>query len=221
MAGSVKYVRGLENRSGRMKLKPGAKVYWRAIIGPLALGYQRRNAGAAGRWIIRSYVGDGKYRETAITLADDYEASDGSGILTFAEASEKVRQSHRTGQEQPAALHERISRKALSFIEQNIEPKGYLYRHFGPDGDLLYVGQSIAPLARNGAHLKTANWKTQISIIAIEPFATREEALAAEELAIRTEHPKHNEAHNKPRHPLRELRRLDRSHQGERAAGME
>lgn len=39
-------------------------------------------------------------------------------------------------------------------------------------------------------HLKSASWKTFITIIVIEPFTTREEALAAEELAIRTEYPK-------------------------------
>ena len=104
MAGSVKYVRGLENRSGRMRFKPGPKVYWRSVIGPLALGYQRRHRGSAGRWIVRSYVGGEKYRQTPIALADDYEASDGNGILTFAEASEKVRQSHRTGQERPLSV---------------------------------------------------------------------------------------------------------------------
>jgi hypothetical protein len=104
MAGSVKYVRGLENRSGRMKLKPGPKVYWRSIIGPLALGYQRRHAGTAGRWIVRSYVGDEKYRQTPIGMADDYEASNGDSIITYAEASERVRQNYRTGQEHPLSV---------------------------------------------------------------------------------------------------------------------
>ena len=78
MSGAVKYVRGLENRSGRMKFKPGPKVYWRTIIGTLALGYQRRHAGSAGRWIARSYVGDEKYRQTPIAMADDYEPSNGT-----------------------------------------------------------------------------------------------------------------------------------------------
>ena len=104
MAGAVKYVRGLENRSGRMKFKPGPKVYWRSIVGTLTLGYQRRHAGTAGRWITRSYVGDEKYRQTPIAFADDYEASNGTTILTYAEASEKVRQSHRTGQDRPLSI---------------------------------------------------------------------------------------------------------------------
>ena len=101
MSGAVKYVRGLENRSGRMKFKPGPKVYWRTIIGTLALGYQRRHAGSAGRWIARSYVGDEKYRQTPIAMADDYEPSNGTSVLTYAEAVEHVRQSYRTGQDRP------------------------------------------------------------------------------------------------------------------------
>ena len=104
MAGAVKYVRGLENRSGRMKFKPGTKIYWRTIVGTLALGYQRRHAGSAGRWIARSYVGDEKYRQTPIAFADDYEPSNGDTILTYAEAAERVRQSYRTGQDRPLSI---------------------------------------------------------------------------------------------------------------------
>lgn len=104
MAGTVKYVRGLENRSGRMKFKPGPKTYWRTIVGTMALGYQRRHAGSAGRWIARSYVGDEKYRQTPVASADDYEASNGDTILTYAEAAEKVRQSHHTSQDRPLSI---------------------------------------------------------------------------------------------------------------------
>ena len=44
-----------------------------------------------------------------------------------------------------------------------------------------------------------------ISRIVIEPFATREEALAAEQFAIRTEFPKFNTIHNGHRHPIQEI----------------
>jgi hypothetical protein len=87
-----------------MRLKPGAKVYWRAIVGTMALGYQRRHAGSPGRWIARSYVGDEKYRQTPIAMADDYEPSNGGAILTFEEASERVRQSHRTNRDRPLSV---------------------------------------------------------------------------------------------------------------------
>jgi hypothetical protein len=49
-----------------------------------------------------------------------------------------------------------------------------------------------------------------ISYILIEPFETREQALAAEEAAIRGEFPKFNTTHNKRRHPFQEVVRRDR-----------
>jgi hypothetical protein len=105
------------------------------------------------------------------------------------------------------SLHERVAGKIASFVEQGIEPQGYLYRHYGADGDLLYVGQTMSAWSRNAHHLTKANWRNFICLILVEPFATREEALAAEDEAIRAEFPKHNIKLNRPRHPLRELRR--------------
>jgi hypothetical protein len=46
-----------------------------------------------------------------------------------------------------------------------------------------------------------------ISYILIEPFETREAAVAAEEAAIRDEFPKFNTMHNTRRHPFQELAR--------------
>ena len=54
--------------------------------------------------LARSYVGDEKYRQTPVAFADDYEASNADTILTFAEASEKIRQNHRTGQDRPLSV---------------------------------------------------------------------------------------------------------------------
>jgi hypothetical protein len=110
----------------------------------------------------------------------------------------------------PISLHERITHKFASFAEQGVDPQGYLYRHYGPDGDLLYVGQTMSAWNRSARHVAKANWREFICLIVVEPFATREEALAAEEEAIRSEFPKHNIAHNRSRHPLREMMRLKR-----------
>jgi hypothetical protein len=66
----------------------------------------------------------------------------------------------------------------------------YLYRHYHPSGDLLYVGVSIVPVGRQLTHFKRAGWHYAIHQIVVEPFATREEALGAERLAIETEFPK-------------------------------
>jgi hypothetical protein len=107
-------------------------------------------------------------------------------------------------------LEERIARKAMMLLEQGTEPVCYLYRHYHPNGDLLYVGISLYVLARHLQHIKKSAWQTSIFKILIEPFAAREEALAAEELAIRTEFPKFNTVHNNRRHPLQEISRIDR-----------
>jgi hypothetical protein len=56
--------------------------------------------------------------------------------------------------------------------------------------------------------MKAATWRDMICRILIEPFATREEALRAEEEAIRSEFPKFNSTHNARRHPFQELARV-------------
>ena len=93
------------------------------------------------------------------------------------------------------------------FLEQDREPECYLYRHYDPSGDLLYVGISLEPLRRQKRHSEQAAWRNMICQIVIEPFAKREDALAAEQLAIRTEFPRFNGVHNGHRHPVQELMR--------------
>jgi hypothetical protein len=106
------------------------------------------------------------------------------------------------------SLEQRVARKALTFLQQGTEPGCYLYRHYHPSGDLLYVGISLEPLRRQDHHIKSATWRDMIFRIVIEPFETREEALAAEEMAIRNEFPKFNSTYNGRRHPFQELSRL-------------
>lgn len=98
-----------------------------------------------------------------------------------------------------------VARKALAFLKSGTKPECYLYRHFHPNGDLLYVGISLEPLTRQDRHTKAASWRRLICRILIEPFATREEALAAEQAAIRNEFPKFNVVLNGKRHPFQEL----------------
>ena len=107
-------------------------------------------------------------------------------------------------------LRERVTRKALDFLERNIKPGGYLYRHFHASGDLLYVGQSLSPLRRQRDHAKGAAWRHLICWIVIEPFETREESLAAEEMAIWEEFPKFNKSMN-DHAPTQQIRRISLS----------
>jgi hypothetical protein len=104
-------------------------------------------------------------------------------------------------------MYNRIAAKFASFLNSGSEPAGYLYRHYHPSGDLLYIGittQSVSK--RTKAHLFKASWKDFICLIVVEPFATREELLEAERDAIRAEFPKYNQVTNGYRHPIQEIR---------------
>jgi predicted GIY-YIG superfamily endonuclease len=90
-------------------------------------------------------------------------------------------------------------------LEQDVKPEAYLYRHYDPSGDLLYSGITLSIPDRTRRHVEKSHWMDSVYLIVIEPFATREEALEAEQTAIRTEFPKYNTVHNGHRHPFQEL----------------
>ena len=72
-----------------------------------------------------------------------------------------------------------------------------LYRHFDNENTLLYVGISLSTFARLSQHKDHSQWFNKVSRVTIEHFPTREEAIAAEKKAIKTEEPKFNIAHKK------------------------
>ena len=72
-----------------------------------------------------------------------------------------------------------------------------LYRHFDEGRNLLYVGISLSTFARLSQHKDHSAWLKKIKSVEIENFETREEAMAAERNAIRTEDPKFNIAMKK------------------------
>ena len=67
-----------------------------------------------------------------------------------------------------------------------------LYRHFGEDGTLLYVGVSLSAMQRLMQHRSHAHWFEQIKRIEVERFATRQQAFAAERAAVINEKPAFN-----------------------------
>jgi integrase len=91
MAGTVKHAR-LESPTARVKLKPGRQPHWQALVeGRVHLGYQRWKRQDEGRWMLRRYVGDGKYRSEALGRADDAVAADGGRVLSYEQAEAKAR----------------------------------------------------------------------------------------------------------------------------------
>jgi predicted GIY-YIG superfamily endonuclease len=74
---------------------------------------------------------------------------------------------------------------------ENWPPKGRqcLYRHFGPDGTLLYIGITNNFAKRQSSHLREALWASHISRISVTAFESRADVEAAEEQAIISEKP--------------------------------
>jgi predicted GIY-YIG superfamily endonuclease len=71
-----------------------------------------------------------------------------------------------------------------------------LYRHYDSDGVLLYIGISLSFMVRLASHRHHKHWFNAIAMTKYENFATRREAAKAEKLAIKSEKPLHNIAHN-------------------------
>lgn len=80
----------LDTRTSRLKLAPRAKPYWRALESGLHLGYRRPKAGS-GVWIIRRFVGEGRYDEARIGQADDFDDADEKAVFSFNGAQDVAR----------------------------------------------------------------------------------------------------------------------------------
>jgi len=111
MAGAVKHAK-LESRTARSRLKRGRQPHWQALVpGKVHLGYQCWKGDAVGRWVLRRYIGDNKYRTTALGRADDAALADGQNVLSFEQAEAKGRAmvaSHQT------TVHRLTVRQALA-----------------------------------------------------------------------------------------------------------
>ena len=79
----------LDSRAARLRLKPAPKPYYRAIDEGLHIGYRRGKT--AGKWVMRSYLGDEVYRVETIGSADDTLDADGSEFLNFSQAQTLAR----------------------------------------------------------------------------------------------------------------------------------
>lgn len=64
-----------------------------------------------------------------------------------------------------------------------------LYRLYGCDGSLLYVGISNSPLRRWKQHATTKDWWYSVDVIVLVPFGSLETARLVERQIIRDERP--------------------------------
>ncbi|MBR0687699.1 tyrosine-type recombinase/integrase [Bradyrhizobium manausense] len=79
----------LEKRTPRLKERIQKKPYFVPIGGGLSIGYRRNKT--AGTWIFRKADGKGGMATQVIGIADDFEEADGERVLTFEQATDKVR----------------------------------------------------------------------------------------------------------------------------------
>jgi predicted GIY-YIG superfamily endonuclease len=71
-----------------------------------------------------------------------------------------------------------------------------LYRFWGKNKELLYIGISKSFGNRFNQHAHIAEWFAAAETVTIEHYPTRKSVEAAEKKAIRAERPLHNKAHN-------------------------
>lgn len=61
----------LDSKSARLRLKSRTKPYWHQVEAGLHLGYRRQDTKIGGAWVVRFYVGNERYKEQKIGVADD------------------------------------------------------------------------------------------------------------------------------------------------------
>jgi hypothetical protein len=186
-----------------LEMPPGKQEHFSWYQDPSGFGVRIKPSGKK-TWVFQYRI---KERQRRLTIGHTREISFVAARNIARKYSAQVRLGidPAAGAGDPRVCEDRAAVKALDMIKAGTEPECYLYRHFHPNGDLLYVGISLQPLRRQDRHIKSADWRNLIHRIVIEPFTTREEALEAEQLAIRNEFPKFNAMHNGKRHPTQEL----------------
>ncbi len=81
----------LESPTARARLKRGRQPHWQALIeGRAHLGYQCWKGQPAGRWLLRRYIGNERYRVEALGRADDNAAANNDDVLDFVQAKTKA-----------------------------------------------------------------------------------------------------------------------------------
>jgi len=79
----------LETRTARSRLPQTRKPYWRKIDQGCHVGYYKGKR--SGSWVARYFLGDGRYAEATLGLADDIQDADGVGALSFSQAQANAR----------------------------------------------------------------------------------------------------------------------------------
>lgn len=80
----------LATRNSRRSFKVHNKPHWKALDKGLHLGYRKRANG--GSWIARRFTESGRYSESRLGAADDFQDADGIRILNYSQAQDMARE---------------------------------------------------------------------------------------------------------------------------------
>jgi integrase len=114
----------LESRAARSRLRVRHKPYFRLIEPALHLGY-RKLASGPGTWIVRRYLGGGRYTVKNLTtanrkfvIADDFSEPDDIGVLSFAQALERAKAHCPAEANRPCTVADAMD-DYIAFLEKN------------------------------------------------------------------------------------------------------
>ena len=94
-----------EKRSNRVKKLAANKEHWHPCDETVYVGYRRGKTKSV--WSVRRYIGNGKYEQKSIGLADDYQDADGENVLTFYQAQDRAKQRAKESKKQEKPLPKR------------------------------------------------------------------------------------------------------------------
>ena len=81
----------LHSRTARRNLKPRHSPYYERIDKGVYLSYRRAKGQPVGRWGVRLYAGDKKYKERSLFDADDQNPANGTSIQDYDQARDHAR----------------------------------------------------------------------------------------------------------------------------------
>jgi integrase len=169
MARTVKHAK-LESRGSRSRLKRGRQSHWQYVMTGsqrVHIGYQIRKGQADGRWILRRYIGNDKYRVLEMGRADDAQQANGVNVLNFEQAAAKAR----AMVDAPDALVHRLT--VQQAMERYVE---YKRSEAKPVGDVLSRGAAhILPALGDlvVSELTAAQLRRWLAALAASPAQTR------------------------------------------------
>ena len=174
----------LGTRAERYGLRARPKPYYLAIERGLYLGYKKPLSGA-GKWIIRHCLGGPGYTVRTLASADDFSDANGTTILNFEQAQERVRLSSKCST--PALVHDPKSLTIAKVVTYYLE---FLERSHKSARDARYRANAFI-LPKLGSldvgMLSASALRTWLMELALAPARPRSRANQTQRPAVNEE----------------------------------